>query len=54
MNYDLYLTHIARAKAQDMAQKEYVGHTSPSGYDIQTIASRLGYTMYNQLGENVA
>ncbi len=47
------LDEIASERADDMLQKQYFGHLSPSGEGAADVAQRNGY-QYRYLGENIA
>ena len=47
------LNQIAQQRAEDMFEKQYFEHTSPSGSSASTIADENGYK-YIAIGENIA
>jgi uncharacterized protein YkwD len=47
------LDTIASERADDMIQKQYFSHYSPSGEGVTDVAQRTGYR-YKHLGENIA
>ena len=47
------LTMIARERLDDMLQKQYFGHISPSGEGASDMARRVGYR-YKLIAENIA
>jgi uncharacterized protein YkwD len=50
---DPVLVQVARARAQDMAAKNYFAHTSPSGETAFSLLGGAGYA-YTIAGENIA
>jgi len=43
MTHDAYLHLVARAKAKDMARRDYFGHTDPDGYTPNRVLRLTGY-----------
>lgn len=43
MTHDAYLHLVARARAKDMARRDYFGHTDPDGYGPNRILRLTGY-----------
>lgn len=53
MVHDAYLHLIARAKAKDMARRNYFGHTDPDGYTPNVFLALTGYGLPSKyLGPN--
>ena len=49
-----YLAAAAEGHANDMADKGYFAHTSPSGATMKQRAEQAGYSGWQELGENIA
>jgi len=47
------LSRAAQKRLEDMLEKRYFAHTSPSGEDVADIAGSLDYD-YSRIGENLA
>jgi uncharacterized protein YkwD len=47
------LSQAAQRRLEDMLQKRYFAHTSPTGEDVADIADSLNYG-YSRIGENLA
>jgi uncharacterized protein YkwD len=47
------LERVAQKRLDDMLEKDYFGHTSPSGEDVTDIAGAVNYD-YSRIGENLA
>jgi hypothetical protein len=47
------LNNVAAARLQDMFEKQYFAHNSPSGDDVSDVAQRVGYR-YKIIAENIA
>ena len=45
MSHDAYLHLVARAKAQDMARRDFFGHTDPNGIGPNRVISMTGYRL---------
>ena len=45
MTCDPTLAQVARARAQDMAQRNYFGHVNPDGYGPNYLVSQAGYNL---------
>ncbi len=43
MTHDAYLHLVARARAKDMAKRNYFGHTDPDGYAPNRVLNLTGY-----------
>ena len=50
---DPALCRIARIKSEDMRDKQYFAHTSPTYGDVRQMLSHFGYS-YSAAGENIA
>ena len=50
---DPELSHIARIKSQDMLERGYFAHTSPTYGDVRAMLTRFGYS-YTAASENIA
>jgi uncharacterized protein YkwD len=50
---DPALCRIARIKSEDMRDKQYFAHTSPTYGDVRQMLSHFGYK-YSAAGENIA
>ena len=50
---DPELSHIARIKSQDMLDRGYFAHTSPTYGDVRAMLTRFGYS-YTAASENIA
>lgn len=51
-----FLMHAAQYRANEMAQKGYFGHTSPSGITPNEVVRNIGYKLpdwYKQKGNNI-
>ncbi len=53
LRVDPVLMSVARARASDMAAKNYFDHTSPTGQTAFTLLAAFGYT-FSYAGENIA
>ena len=53
MNCDPTLAEVARAKAQDMAERSYFGHTDPDGVGPNHKVRTAGYLLPSWYGTNV-
>ena len=51
---DSTLESLARFKANDMAENNYVGHNDSAGQKINGTAKRAGIAVSGSMGENVA
>lgn len=50
---DPELSHIARIKSQDMLERGYFAHTSPTYGDVRAMLTHFGYS-YTAASENIA
>lgn len=48
------LSTLAQAKAENMANDNYVGHYTKNGQDIVGFAKSIGIKVVGSVGENVA
>lgn len=53
LSFNSLLTVMATAKANDMIEKQYFAHVSPTGIDLTMLAKTYGY-VYLNVGENLA
>lgn len=53
LSFEVHLSSMANAKANDMIQKQYFAHVSPDGIDITQLAKTYDYSYLN-IGENLA